>query len=337
MTRQLLNRGTTANDGTGDTLRSATLKIEQNLTELYLKLGGDSTVLMPKVSFDSNHLVFEGATIDNYELRLGAADATDDRVVIIPDHTGVLLTDSAEQTVTNKTIVYPTLVQPYIAESADAVHTFHIHAAKLTGYRDINLPALTDSDEFTFNNHTQTLNNKTINAAQLNNPRIGTELQDSNGNQYIEFGRTVGAVNHIKVQNNTNTNPPIISAVGGDTNIDLELQGKGTGAVKIGTKMKLGYQTMTASGAVSLTTPITWFNSGGTQIDATMADLSNTDKGTIKYLINQNNGTAVITPTNLQNYTTITLLVNQSATVVWDGTEWFALNVGGDSAGGILA
>ena len=39
MTRQILNRGTIANDGTGDTLRTAALKIEQNFQELYNKLG----------------------------------------------------------------------------------------------------------------------------------------------------------------------------------------------------------------------------------------------------------------------------------------------------------
>ena len=49
MTRQVLNRGTIANDGTGDTLRSATLKIQQNFEEIYAKLG-DGNVLMPLIA-----------------------------------------------------------------------------------------------------------------------------------------------------------------------------------------------------------------------------------------------------------------------------------------------
>ena len=35
MTRQILQVGTTANDGTGDTLRAAMVKVNDNFTELY--------------------------------------------------------------------------------------------------------------------------------------------------------------------------------------------------------------------------------------------------------------------------------------------------------------
>ena len=52
MTRQVLNRGTIANDGTGDTLRGAALKIEQNIIEIYNKLG-DGDALTPLIDFDS--------------------------------------------------------------------------------------------------------------------------------------------------------------------------------------------------------------------------------------------------------------------------------------------
>ena len=42
MARQTLNRGTVANDGTGDTLRTAAQKINENFSELYTAIGGDS-------------------------------------------------------------------------------------------------------------------------------------------------------------------------------------------------------------------------------------------------------------------------------------------------------
>src|SRR6056300_80999 len=173
MTRQVINRGTTANDGTGDTLRSAGLKIEQNFQEIYEKLGGDSSVLMPKVSFDSDHLILNG---NIWDTKIGKEEPTSDNTILFPDFTGEVTVDSATQTIANKTVLTTTLVQPFIAESADAVHTFHVHAMPLAQYTDIYLPSLTDSDEFTFNDHTQTLNNKTINAPMLNNPKIGTEL-----------------------------------------------------------------------------------------------------------------------------------------------------------------
>ncbi len=41
MTKQTLDTGTNANDGTGDTLRSGGQKINDNFNELYSTLGGD--------------------------------------------------------------------------------------------------------------------------------------------------------------------------------------------------------------------------------------------------------------------------------------------------------
>lgn len=45
MTRQNISIGSTANDGTGDSLRSGGQKLNQNFIELYLHLGGDSDAL----------------------------------------------------------------------------------------------------------------------------------------------------------------------------------------------------------------------------------------------------------------------------------------------------
>ena len=50
MARQNINRGTTANDGTGDTLRTATGKTNDNFVELYTLLGGDSAQVTSKMS-----------------------------------------------------------------------------------------------------------------------------------------------------------------------------------------------------------------------------------------------------------------------------------------------
>jgi hypothetical protein len=335
MTRQLINRGTTANDGTGDTLRAAALKIEQNFQEIYTKLGGDSTVLMPLVAFDSAHIVYEGSGQDDFETRVGVVNPTADRILLYPDHTGEITVDSATQTIANKTILTSTLVNPFLMDSEGALFKYHfIGDSNLAGDRNINLPLLTDSDEFTFNDHTQTLNNKTINAPLLNNPKIGTELQDSNGNQFIEFGRTNGAVNHIKITNATNNNTPVIEAVGTDTNIDLGLKAKGTGGVEIQSKLLLSNHTMTANGDIRLDLPLTFFNQA-TPLTIGMPDGS--ELGETKYLVNKNNGTVTITPDNLQNYSTITLGVNNSAMCVWDGAEWIVISTGNDSAGGILA
>lgn len=77
---------------------------------------------------------------------------------------------------------------------------------------------------------TDTLTSKTLTA-----PRIANNgyIADANGNEQIVFGQTTSAVNQIKVTNAATTTGPIIAADGGDTNIDLNINSKGTGQVKI--------------------------------------------------------------------------------------------------------
>ena len=76
---------------------------------------------------------------------------------------------------------------------------------------------------------TQTLTNKT-----LTSPKVGTAVLDTNGNELISVTATASAVNEITVANAATGSGPTLSATGGDTNIDLNLAAKGTGAVKIG-------------------------------------------------------------------------------------------------------
>jgi hypothetical protein len=58
---------------------------------------------------------------------------------------------------------------------------------------------------------------------------------DLSDNELFEMYYTASAVNHIRVLNNTTTNGPVLSAQGGDTNIDLVLNAKGTGSITNGT------------------------------------------------------------------------------------------------------
>jgi hypothetical protein len=102
MTRQNIGIGTSANDGTGDTLRIAGEKINENFVELYLKLGGDSDALASQINFTVGSVVFEGSSLDDFETELVAINPTADRIVYIPNASGTLLMDSASQTLTNK-------------------------------------------------------------------------------------------------------------------------------------------------------------------------------------------------------------------------------------------
>lgn len=80
---------------------------------------------------------------------------------------------------------------------------------------------------------TQTLTNKTLTSPTLTTPKIVDtgSITDDSGNEYIKFSKSASAVNEITVTNTATGTSPLISATGGDTNLDLRLSGKGTGKV----------------------------------------------------------------------------------------------------------
>ena len=57
-------------------------------------------------------------------------------------------------------------------------------------------------------------------------------IRDENGNEQLQFQTTSSAVNHFDITNAATGNNPSISAVGGDTNIGINLIPKGTGEVQ---------------------------------------------------------------------------------------------------------
>ena len=102
MARQNLNLGTIANDGKGDTLRDAGQKINQNFQELYQSLFGDSIAGNSTLVFGNNIITFEGSAVYNYETGLTITNPTADRTITLPDATGIVILDTATQTLTNK-------------------------------------------------------------------------------------------------------------------------------------------------------------------------------------------------------------------------------------------
>jgi len=105
MTRQNISTGTSANDGTGDTLRAAGTKINANFTELYTFLGGNADTLSSQISLGSDGIIFEGSSADNFETTLKVTNPTlSDKTITLPDATGNVILDTATQSVTNKTL-----------------------------------------------------------------------------------------------------------------------------------------------------------------------------------------------------------------------------------------
>ncbi len=75
---------------------------------------------------------------------------------------------------------------------------------------------------------TQTLTNKTLTA-----PKIGTSILDTNGNELFLLTATSSAVNQLTYANAATGNKPSLTASGGDTNIGVSIQPKGSGTVTI--------------------------------------------------------------------------------------------------------
>jgi hypothetical protein len=322
MTRQDINIGSAANDGTGDTLRSAGSKINSNFQELYLQFGGDSDVLSSlitiKDSAGTGAIIFEGTSADDFETKLMATNPTTvDKTIQLPDATGTVVLKDTIDNLTNKTLTSPVLVTPQIDDTSND-HQYIFIPSELSADRNITIPALSSDDTMVFANNVQTLNNKTITS-----PKIGGGITDQAGAEIIKFTSVASAVNEIKVSNNITGNNPIISVDGDDTNVNLKLEGKGSGCVEVA---KLAYTaaTISTNGAAPASASLIIIESN-TAIAISVAD--GTTTGEYKIFINEQAGIATITPATFNHdaLSTDDITLNQydSVTLVWSGSAWY--------------
>lgn len=320
MARQIVNIGAVANDGSGDTLRQAGSKINANFNELYTLLGGDSATAGVTTQLTDSGLTFFGA---NYNTLLGFIEGGANTNIDLPAASGTLITNTATQTLTNKTLTAPAINDPVITrlqlDDNDSSHQYTIVTGALTADHNLNIPALADSDTFVLLAATQTLTNKTLDSATINSPIITDHIYDANGAELFEITATPSAVNHFDIANAATGGMPLITAHGTDTNISIDFKGRGTGAVVI-EKLAYGPTTVTANGNVSQTATYIICNKGST---LNLALLDGTVVGEIKYFTNKGAGNAVITPTNFAQGTSATLIQYGACHFIWDGTNWY--------------
>jgi len=151
----------------------------------------------------------------------------------------------------NRVITFPLLTETFyiIKNGTSGSHTVQLKAvsgsgATVTfatgdkGYKLIYLDGvatntgvfeapLGESNEVTLNG-VETLTNKTLTA-----PKIGTSILDTNGNELFLLTATGSAVNELTYANAATGNKPSFTATGGDTNIGVSIQPKGSGTVTI--------------------------------------------------------------------------------------------------------
>lgn len=320
MARQIVNIGSAANDGSGDTLRQAGSKINANFNELYTLLGGDSATAGVTTQVTDSGVTFFGA---NYNTLLGFVEGASNSNIDLPAASGTLITNTATQTLTNKTLTAPNIDAPIIStlklNDNDSSHQYTLVTGALTANRNITIPSLSSNDTFTLNNATQTLTNKTLDSATINSPIITNHIYDANGAELFEITATPSAANHFDIANAAAGGMPLLSAHGTDTNISIDFKGRGTGAVVI-EKLAYGPTTATTDGNVSQTATYVVCNKGST-LNLTLQD--GTVVGEIKYFTNKGAGNAVITPTNFAQGTSATLIQYGACHFIWDGTNWY--------------
>ena len=95
-------------------------------------------------------------------------------------------------------------------------------------------------------------------------------ITDENANEQLFFSTTGSAINYLNVTNAAASGDPKLSALGGDTNIDLAISPKGSGEVVIGTGS--ANATLTSSGAHDLVLDT---NSGTNSGNITITDAAN--------------------------------------------------------------
>ena len=101
-TRQIISVGSAANDGTGDTLRSAGQKINSNFSQIYAKLGGDSDNFSSQISLADSAVEFKPGS--NSIFLSAIPTVTANRDIQLPDVSGIITLNDATQTLTNKSI-----------------------------------------------------------------------------------------------------------------------------------------------------------------------------------------------------------------------------------------
>jgi hypothetical protein len=306
MTRQNIGIGSSANDGNGDTLRTAGTKINANFAEVYALLGGgDSSNLSSQITLENDAVVFEGSSANDFETRLKSTNATQDNVITLPDSTGTVTLNNTIQTLTNKTLTVPT-----------------ISTIKNTG--TLTLP--TSTDTLVGRATTDTLTNKTLTSPTINTPKIGTSLNDAAGNEFIKFTTTGSAVNELTIANGASTTGPTLSATGGGTNLNIIMTPKGTGSVELN-KAAFSSSTITANGAASTAATLIIGNKGS-QLDVSLAN--GTTVGEYKIFTNKGAGAMHVTPASFAQGTKFVLVQNDGCTCIWDGTNWFLVGNQGE-------
>src|SRR5210317_1006123 len=196
-----------ASDDTLASAKAIKAYVDSQVTAQDLDVTTDSGTIA--IDLDRETLSVSGGTgIDT--------SATGNAITVAIDSTVATLTGN--QTLQNK-----------IIDSANNTLTLDLSEGTLTGTTAEFNAALSDGSFATLAG-TETLSNKTLTAPKFADAGY---LADANGNELILLKTTASAVNELQVTNAATGDGVEIATTGGDTNIDLVLNPKGSGSVDV--------------------------------------------------------------------------------------------------------
>ena len=342
MARQNISIGAAANDGTGDTLRGAGTKINENFTELYSALGGDSASLGNGITFDSTGIIFTNDS--NFTVTLGLLDSAlmSNKVVSLPNKTGELVVIEGTAGSRNVNLadsptgVAATLYFGNAFANTSALPSSTVYNGMFGFLEDEERAVaasgtngwvrLIDSDLLSTGNYSITTN-ATFNGITLNDPKMKTIIRDSGDQPIVQLSTDGTPTNYLKITSTDSS--PTIGAEGG-TDVGVNIKPKNDGVICFDGRIKYNVQNMTDvddvfdSGAavyiINATTSHT-FNFFGTGFEV----------GEVKKIINKSGASTVtIQWPNCLTYFAhpdggsgfVEMTGNGYFETIWDGDQW---------------
>ena len=243
MAQELITIGVQADDGTGDTIRGAGIKINNNFTELYATTFGQSQIglLGNNISTTQSNadlvltpagtgaIVFPGVTIDDNNIR---ANRSNDDLVISPNGTGSVVIEALSFSGT--TIKSQDSSNININENLNVDGTLLVQdsltvSGATTSQSTMDVTGNTSLSSLTVSGASSFVGTTTIDNLTFNDNIITTS---SNADLRLTPGGTgVVKVSNLTIDSNINFTDNVIRVTNSDS--DLALSASGSGVVRI--------------------------------------------------------------------------------------------------------
>jgi len=322
MAYQAIGIGSTANDGTGDTLRIGADKVNDNFVEVYTKLGNGSTLTSDTVTLNTATQTLTNKTLTNPVIGTINNSGT---LTLPSGSVDTLVGRATTDTLTNKTLTAP-IINGVIGGTATSQTITTLTTAGITGTGG----AL----EVTPDNHVLEIRGDGTNSGDVGQIQLNCS-NNSHGQKIKAQPHSAGVTNEMllpaganstlvsEVATQTLTNKTLTApAINGATINGATFSGVLGGAIIGGVESKSG------AGALSLIHLITEVTSTGT--DA--ITLANGTAGQVKIItMIADGGDATLTPASFHDGTTILFdAVGESIVLVYHNTiGWKAVSVSG--------